>query len=258
MSQTLQAGARGLDDAAPLVLAHTSLFLDLDGTLAPIMSHPGEVGPKAERNALLRRLSESLGGRLAVVSGRSIADIDRILEGAVIAVAGVHGLERRDAKGGLHRIAPHPALARVAEELRQFAAALPGVLIEDKTLSLAVHFRAEPGAAHLVEAQALRIAAANGLAVQPGDHVVELKTPGHDKGDALRAFMADAPFAGARPIFVGDDLTDEAAFGAAASLGGFGVLVGRTRPSLARRQLSDPEAVLDWLRAAVMTAGAEA
>ena len=86
-----------------------------------------------------------------------------------------------------------------------------------------------------------------GLAFQAGDHVFELRTPGADKGDAVRAFMAEAPFAGARPIYVGDDLTDESGFRAAEKLGGFGVIVGTRRPTAAHYRLANVEAVLDWL-----------
>ncbi len=245
-----------LDAAGDLDLTQVSLFLDVDGTLAPIMPNPEDVGPIPQRTTLLRTLQSRLDGRLAVVSGRAIVDIDRILEASVTAVSGVHGLQRRDAQGGLSQAQAHPGLAPAAEALRQFAAPLQGVAIEDKGLSLAVHFRAHPQAAQLIEAQALSLAATHGLSVQPGDCVVELRTPGHDKGDAVRAFMSEAPFNGARPVFVGDDLTDEAGFGVAASLGGYGVLVGPERPTLARRRLADPAAVLAWLSRAVLTASA--
>jgi trehalose 6-phosphate phosphatase len=89
-----------------------------------------------------------------------------------------------------------------------------------------------------------------------GHMVAELRTPGPDKGDALAAFMAEPPFAGSRPVFIGDDLTDEDAFAAAAAGGGFGVLVGPDRPTAARMRLENVEAVHAWLTAAIAPAGA--
>lgn len=240
--------------AAPnaLDVAAASLFLDLDGTLAPIMARPDQVGPIAGRTALLQALSARLDGRLAVISGRAVCDIDRILAGAVVAVAGVHGLQRRAPDGRLVEARPHPALSALGEDLRALAATLPGVLIEDKQLSVAIHYRAAPGAGKRLAALARRMAAEHGLTLQAGDMVIELRTPGQDKGDAISAFMDEAPFAGSQPVFVGDDLTDEAGFAAAARLGGYGVLVGPARETRAARRLSDPSAVLAWLGQAVL------
>lgn len=240
--------------AAPTALdvAGASLFLDLDGTLAPIMARPDQVGPIAGRTALLQALGARLGGRLAVISGRAIGDIDRILAGAVVAVAGVHGLQRRASGGRVIEAHPHPALSALGDDLRSLAATLPGVLIEDKRLSVAVHYRAAPDAGKRLAALARRMAAEHGLTLQAGDMVIELRTPGQDKGDAIAAFMDEPPFSGSRPVFVGDDLTDESGFAAAARLGGYGVLVGPARETKAARRLRDPAAVLDWLGQAVL------
>lgn len=235
----------------PLRVETAALFLDLDGTLAAIEPHPGAVGPDQGRNDTLARLGKALEGRLAVVSGRGLADIDRILAGGVAAVAGVHGLDRRRADGRRVADPPSPQLiqARVAVE-----AALcphPGLVIEDKGLAFAIHFRQAPEMAAEVADVAGSVASSLGLVLQPGDMVVELRPPGHDKGDAIAAFMAEPPFRGFVPVFVGDDLTDENGFRAAARLGGYGVLVGRLRASDARYRLGDVAAVLDWLGAAV-------
>lgn len=252
MNPGRHSGATWLDDAAPLELSQTCLFLDIDGTIAPIVARPDQVGPVAGRTALLRALSVRLEGRLAVISGRAIPDIDRIVEGAVTAVAGVHGLQRRSADGRIHQAQPHPGLDVVRGRLAEFAAGRPGVLVEDKGLSIAIHYRAEPEAGDPINTAARRIATENGLGVQAGDQVVELRTPGQDKGDAIRAFMTEAPFAGGRPVFVGDDLTDEPAFETAARMGGYGLLVGPARPTHALRRLADCEAVLAWLDQAVL------
>jgi len=229
----------------------TALFLDLDGTLAAIEPHPDRVGPDQRRNDLLVRLDRALDGRLAVVSGRALADVDRILDGRVRAVGAVHGLDRRRADGARASVAaaPQMPLARAAVE-----AALgdrPGLLIEDKGLAFAVHFRQAPELASRVADTAAAVAASFALELQPGDMVVELRPPGCDKGDAIAAFMEEPPFRGFTPVFLGDDLTDENGFRAAASLGGFGVLVGRPRPTRALYRLPRIEAVMDWLGAAL-------
>jgi len=233
-----------------LALDDVALFLDLDGTLAPIMARPQDVGPEARRTQILDRLNRALKGRLAVVTGRTVEDVDRILDGRVRCVAAIHGLARRDHEGALVKAAPHPALADAARTLKAVAQAHPGMIVEDKGLSVTLHYRLAPeGAARAVETAA-RVAAETGLSLLPGHMVVELRTPGHDKGDSVRAFMARAPFAGKTPVFVGDDVTDEAGFGAVAELGGFGVLVGPARATAARWRMDGVDAVLDWLEAA--------
>ena len=159
---------------APLALARTALFLDLDGTLAPIAARPQDVVPDPRRTGILEKLGGRLDGRLAVVSGRTLCDIDRILEGRVPAVAAVHGLVRRDASGAVTQTPPHPAQPEAVAALRLFAARHPGMLVEDKVFSATLHYR---GAAEQAEAaghEAVRIAARTGLALQLGDMVVEL------------------------------------------------------------------------------------
>lgn len=231
----------------PALPQRPALFLDMDGVLAPITDTPGDVGPDDRRSRVLGRLLERLDGRLAVLSGRTIAEIDRICEGVVPCVAGIHGLERRDADGRLRRLAPHPDMGEVHEALIDFARDRPGVLIEDKGLGVTLHYRQAPDQAGAARALARGLAETHGLTLQPGDMVQELKTPGADKGRALTAFMDEAPFRGAVPVMTGDDLTDEFAFAAAAGLGGFGVLVGPPRETAALYGLTGPEAVMDWL-----------
>lgn len=234
---------------APLALAKAALFLDLDGTLAPIAARPQDVMPDPRRTGILEKLMGGLDGRLAVVSGRTLSDIDRILEGRVPAVAAVHGLVRRDAGGEVTESQPHPAQPEAVAALRLFAAGHPGMLVEDKILSATLHYRGAPEQAHAARQEAERIAARTGLALQPGDMVVELRTPGPTKGDSVEAFLAHAPFTGAVPIFLGDDLTDEDGFAAAERLGGYGVLVGPKRDTAARLRLDDVAAALAWLEA---------
>lgn len=234
---------------ARLTLAGTALFLDLDGTLAPIAERPQDVRPDPRRTSLIERLLEGLDGRLAVVSGRSLEDIDHILEGSVTTVAAIHGLIRRDASGAVGQAAPHPGLAEAATRLKAFAREAD-LLIEDKGLSLALHYRQAGHLAQDARDLAAEIAAETGLTFQPGDMVVELRTPGASKGDSIRAFMTEQPFAGAMPVFLGDDFTDEHGFFAVNTLGGYGVLVGPDRRTVARYRLDDVEAALAWLEAA--------
>ena len=235
----------------PLPDQGASLLLDLDGTIAPIMPRPHDVAPTPARTLLMKRLAERLGGRLAIVSGRTIAEVDRVLEGSVIAVAGVHGLERRTPAGRLERAMPDPALDLVRAELPRLLARFPDLNTEDKGLSVTIHFRAAPEAAAAVKAFARDIAARTDLVLQPGDTVAELRGPGAGKGAAIRAFMSEAPFAGTRPVYLGDDQTDEDGFAAVCALGGVGVLVGPAKSTAATRRLANVDAVMDWLSAAV-------
>ena len=237
---------RGPAPPPPLDPSRTALFLDLDGTLAPIAQRPDAVGPSVGLTRLLREATRRLDGRLAVISGRSLEDIDRILEGAVVAAAAVHGLVRRNAKGAVLTLPPHPGLNFARASLDRLTDR-PGILLEDKRLGLAVHYRKAPEAEEAVLAVCRSIAATTGLVLQLGRMVAELRTPGADKGESVRAFMAEQPFAGSVPVFIGDDLTDEDGFAAAAALGGYGVLVGEERATSARHQLADVEAVLGWL-----------
>lgn len=233
----------------PIRLDGAALFLDLDGVLAPLASTPDAVTPDPRRTRTLMRLGQALQGRVAVVSGRTLAEIDRIVDGAARAASGVHGLERRAADGGLSARDPSPSVRTALAAFQDFARHRPGVLIEDKGLSAGLHFRQAPDEAGAALALATALADETGLTLQPGSMVLELKTPGADKGTAVAAFMTEAPFAGAVPVMVGDDLTDEAGFEAAQALGGFGVLVGAPRSTAARYGLPGVSAVLDWLEA---------
>jgi trehalose 6-phosphate phosphatase len=235
----------------PLVLDRAALFLDLDGTLAPIAARPQDVRPERRRTELLERLSEALDGRLAVISGRTLADVDRILEGRVTAVAAVHGLVRREPDGAVHEASAHPALPLAADRFRAFAAQDSGLLVEEKGLSVALHYRLAKNLADEARQLAEQLARETGLALQHGDMVEELRTPGPTKGDSVRAFLRSPPFVGARPIFMGDDHTDEHGFQAAQALGGLGVLVGPPRETEARCRLLGVDEALGWLEAAL-------
>lgn len=244
--------ARADAEAAPLSvppprLIRPALFLDLDGVLAPLAPTPDAVMPDPRRTAVLRSLADRLGGRVAIVSGRTIAEIDRIAEAVTAPASGVHGLERRRADGAVLRADASRGVRAAIAAFEDFARTRPGVIVEDKAVAAGLHYRGAPDAAPAAEALTRRLAAETGLSLQPGNMVIELKTPGASKGTAITAFMAEAPFHGATPVMLGDDLTDEDGFQAAQALGGFGVLVGPPRPTAARFGLPDVDAVLDWL-----------
>ena len=236
--------------APPLDIQRLALFLDMDGVLAPLAPTPDEVVADPRRTAILRRLVKALDGRLAIISGRTLSEIDRITESASPVASGVHGLTIRRADGAVATRPADPAVRSVVAAFHAFAAERPGVSVEDKAVSAGLHYRGAPDAAADAEHLARRLAEETGLAVQPGELVFEVKTPGTDKGTALTAFMAEPPFAGGTPVMFGDDLTDEHAFRAAEALGGFGVLVGPIRETAARYRLDGVPEVLDWLEAA--------
>ena len=228
-----------------------ALFLDMDGVLAPLAPTPDAVRPVARRTAVLKALETRLEGRVAIVSGRTIAEIDRIADGAMTSASGVHGLERRRRDGSIERGAADKGVARALEAFNAFAAERPGMILEDKGVAAGLHYRQAPDQAGAAEVLARRLSDETGLTLQPGHMVLELKTPGATKGTALTAFMREPPFQGAAPVMLGDDVTDEDGFRAAAALGGYGVLVGPERPTAARYRLEDVDAVLTWLEAVV-------
>jgi trehalose 6-phosphate phosphatase len=231
----------------PASLTDAALFLDFDGTLVELAETPGSIRVPSALPHLLQRLGSQLDGRLALVSGRSIQDLEKHLDCTGLAVSGSHGLELRLADGSFVPLAAPRGLDGVSEELARFTEADPGLLVEQKPFSIAVHYRRAPEREPEVVRLVARLAAETGLSVQQGKMVTELRPAGADKGDAVRAFMLQPPFAGYRPIFVGDDLTDEDAFQAAAELGGGGVLVGAERDSAAKWRLDGVPAVADWL-----------
>lgn len=243
----IEAGNPALLPPPPARLIRPALFLDMDGVLAPLAATPDAVVSDPRRTALLRAIADRFDGRVAIVSGRTIREVDRIADSAVVSVAGVHGLERRGSDGRLGRASAAPAVRAAVAAFDRFAEERPGVIVEDKAVSAGLHYRGAPCAAADAEALAAELAAGTGLSLQAGNLVVELKTPGTDKGTALKAFMREPPFAGAVPVMLGDDLTDEHGFEAAVDLGGFGVLVGAPRRTAATFGLADVEAVLGWL-----------
>lgn len=233
-----------------LDLAHDALFLDLDGTLVDIEAQPELVTGSPELRDLLTRLSGAMNHAVALITGRTLDDADRILHGALAYVAGVHGFEvKRNSEIAREDIALAP-LARASTDLEGLAHAKT-VSIENKKASLALHYRHAPEIGPEVLRTAHEIAAKHGLRVIEGKMVVELAASSRTKGDALDLFMSAAPFQGRRPVVLGDDVTDEDAFAAAHNLGGHGVLVVAARDTAAAYHLANPRAVQGWLAASL-------
>jgi trehalose 6-phosphate phosphatase len=236
-----------------------ALFLDIDGTLLELAPTPDRVRVDAGIAALLPALARHLDGAIALITGRTIADADRLFAGQALPVAGLHGLERRAADGSLHVHRPDlPDLQPLKHELARFVARHEGLLFEDKGAALAVHYRRAPRlASHVhrtVRGRVARVSARNDLRLQPGKGVVEVKPSGRDKGTAILDYMAEAPFAGRLPVFVGDDRTDEFGFAVVTRAGGWAVKVGRG-PTHAQFRLPGVAAVRGWLAALAGSTG---
>lgn len=229
-------------------------FLDLDGTLIDIAPTPSAISVPVELPPLLARLSESADSALALVSGRSLDTLLQLVAPFDPPAAGLHGLEWRDSAGTIRRSEVPPGLDVIRNRLACLAHDTPGLLMEDKGLGVALHYRQAPALAEAaLHAVQSAVADQPGYTVLTGKMVYEVKPAGIDKGTALRAFMAHAPFAGRRPVFVGDDATDEYGFAAANDLGGLSVLVGPLRETQARHHLPDIDSCHAWLARAAGT-----
>ncbi|KFX07374.1 hypothetical protein KP22_04615 [Pectobacterium betavasculorum] len=224
-----------------------AFFFDIDGTLAEICQRPEQVKISSDRLRLLTRLS-FLSGALAIISGRSMVDIDRLLSPLKCPAAAVHGAQKRYACGTLWQSEAYLP-ENLLQQLRLLAADLPGVRLEKKAkIAMTIHFRACPESGHDVLLRVKRlIADYPQFALQPGKQVVEIKPRDVDKGAALHEFMAQPPFLGRIPVFVGDDLPDEGGFAAAQALGGIGIKVGQGE-TCATHRLASTESVENWLR----------
>ncbi len=233
-----------------------AFFFDFDGTLVELASTPDNVKVLTGVVASLGQLQQHTGGAVAVVTGRQLAVVDHMLSPLRLAGAGIHGLEHRQhADSLLHEIADASRLDPMRAELAAWATALPGLLIEDKGQSIAVHFRAQPDLADRVlrRLEDMQAISPGTITLQHGKMVSEIRLTGPDKGHAVKRLMAAPPFAGRIPVFFGDDVTDEAAFGAVQAAGGLGVFVGPpggTTTALAR--LSGPSEVHDLLHQLVL------
>ncbi|HTC37959.1 MAG TPA: trehalose-phosphatase [Steroidobacteraceae bacterium] len=225
------------------------LFLDVDGTLVELTDTPSQTQADPEIISLLREVAERLGGALALVSGRRIHTLDELFAPLRLPAAGLHGVERRKADGsaqGANFVDAQLDGARAA--IKALVNAHPGTLFEDKDRTIAVHFRMAPQSAQIVRESILDIAKALGsnYHIQAGKMLFEIKPRGFSKATAIQAFMKESPFNGRRPVFVGDDLTDQDGFALVDAQGGISVGVGDSVQG--RFYLPDVAAVRLWLR----------
>lgn len=228
-----------------------ALFLDLDGTLLEFAEKPHLVARPPRFLALLERLARQ--SAVAFISGRPIVDLDRILAPHCFPLAGIHGVERRDQTGKESRVEADTAGLEDARALiRNFASSYDNLIVEDKAVGVALHYRMHPELeedVHALERQLDEMLPA-GFGVMRGKMLIEVYTASVDKGTAIREFMAEEPFAGATPVFIGDDITDEAGFLVVNDLGGISVKVDDGETA-ARFRLPDVDGVLRWLEQVV-------
>ncbi|MEO8624715.1 MAG: trehalose-phosphatase [bacterium] len=224
-------------------------FFDVDGTLADIEQLPEDVRIRTRVRATIDRLYDATGGAVALVSGRTVVDIDRLYPGSKMPLSGQHGVEWRNATG--LRVSPtHDMrlLDRVRAALSDAVSRSPGLMLQDKGYSLALHYRQAPHMAayahHLMRAAQATLG--SDFAVMRGKRIVEIKPAFSNKGTAVAQLMTIPAFAGRIPVFVGDDITDEYGFSAVNEMHGISVKIG-TGPTVANWRLRDITELMTWL-----------
>jgi trehalose 6-phosphate phosphatase len=230
-------------------LGKCAILLDIDGTILDLAPSPQQVWVPAALRRTLARLDGLTGGAVALVSGRSLNDIDLIFSPLQLAAIGGHGAELRP----LANAEPRMCAALLRPDLKRKLASLtevgPGILVEDKGYSLALHYRLAPGRAEALRIAIERICAEeprDSVEILPGKLVVEIKAAGVNKATAVCELMQYQPFASRNPIFIGDDTTDEPVFGIISRFGGLGFSVGRVIAN-ANGHFDTPESVRTWL-----------
>jgi len=248
-AQMLQRRVPILPPPPPLALLQArgrlALLCDFDGTIVPIADKPDAILVPSGLPQRLEALAERLHGALAIVSGRSVSDLQRFLGPIAIHWAGSHGADVRTPAGEARSVARALPLP-VTRALAEFAAE-HGLHHEPKAHGAALHYRSRPESEAQARSFAEALAAEFGLVTKPGKFVIELVWPGANKGSAVRLLAGDPPFAGSMPIFIGDDITDEDGFAVCEELGGFGVAVGEREATNARYALNTVDEVLAWL-----------
>ncbi|HVE09830.1 MAG TPA: trehalose-phosphatase [Paraburkholderia sp.] len=242
--------------AAVLSPSEYAFFFDFDGTLVELAPTPDGVRVEPDMLALLAQLRTLTHGAVAIVSGRGIGSIDTFLGMPDLPVAGLHGAERRDANGDTQRIGFNDErLLRMEQVLAEVVNTHPGMLLEIKGASLALHYRNAPDREAAARTATERLVAEypDAYVLQPGKMVYEIKPKDVDKGRALRAFLDELPFAGRKPVFAGDDLTDEKGFAVVNDVGGLSIKVGGG-DTIARTRVDSVAALIEWMAAVVAAA----
>lgn len=231
----------------PDVPRESAFFFDFDGTLVALAPRPDLVAMEPQVREVLAALARQFDGAVAVVTGRPLDVVDDFLAPVVLPVAAEHGSIRRDSRGALHvDEGDAGAVASAHAALAPLAADNAGLILERKHSSIALHYRQRPELASACEQAVRDVVAKNpGLVILPGKMVFELKPKGVDKGEAVRAFLGEAPFQGRLPVFMGDDVTDEHAFEVVNALGGLSVKVD-DGDTLANYR-TDRKGLFEWL-----------
>jgi trehalose 6-phosphate phosphatase len=243
---------------ATLAVSDAAFFFDFDGTLAELASAPDKVVVEPRVRPLLEALSRLTGGAVAIVSGRGVENLDGMLAPLRLPTAGLHGAERRDANGDLLRVGfGDERLLKMEHVLEQVVNDNPGLLLEIKGAALALHYRNAPTreAAARAATEKLVERFADGYVLQPGKMVFEIKPKNVDKGRAIAAFLDEPPFAARRPVFAGDDLTDEKGFAVVNQRDGVSIKIG-AGDTIARSRLDTVSDMLDWIERIVASAAA--
>ncbi|MGO9420863.1 trehalose-phosphatase [Roseiarcus sp.] len=228
-----------------------ALFLDVDGTLLDLAERPDEVTVPRGLLASVAGAQAKTGGALALVSGRTIADLDRFFAPLRLPAAGVHGAELRldPGEGVISPPGTNPLPPSLWTALTDLLQGFPGTIAENKRFSYAVHYRLAPAVGDVLRrrlATLLKTAPYSGITMLEAHCAFELKTREFDKGRAIATFLSAPPFLGRTPIFIGDDDTDEAGFAVVSARGGRAFSVGRPRPG-ATATFGSPSEVRGWL-----------
>ena len=229
--------------------SNLALFLDVDGTLLDIEDHPADVRADPSLVAMLAKISTGLGGAMSLISGRQIADIDRIFAPVRFAAAGAHGSELRQHPDDSVAITKTSLPAPLIAQIRTFVEQNPDLLLEEKRGGVSLHYRRAPQLEKQCKAfvQTLLPEIEKDFRLIAGKMVLELAPIDHDKGAAITEMMRQEPFSGRRAVFAGDDVTDEDGFLAVNAMGGITIRVGGNRGSAAEYALPDVASVRRWL-----------
>jgi len=226
-----------------------AFLFDMDGTLAPIAASPEQAAVPAATREALKQLHAATSGALAIVSGRPISEIDHLLAPQVYCAGGLHGAQLRGPDGRQTQLSvDNEAVAAMVRALLPLVQAHAGLQLEDKGLSLALHYRNAPDLQEMVSAAVhdVLLPHTHAFVLQPGKMVLEIKPRQASKAGAIAHLMALPPFAGRLPLFAGDDLTDEAGFDMARQLGGVSIKIGEG-DTRAQWRMPTPAALAGWL-----------
>jgi len=223
-----------------------SLFLDFDGTLIEIAAGPDAIEVPDNISGRLKALADRFDGRLSLVTGRDLGNLEQHLGKLEIARAGSHGAEQIGVDGAPLGAKLKPIPSDDIAKLRQLASH-HGALFENKRHGAALHFRDAPTRGPAIQEAATIIAQQSSLTIKSGKCVIELVHPGANKGSAIATFMGTRTFAGSKPIFVGDDVTDEDGFIAVQKFGGLAIAVGERPSNNANFKLNGVKDVYAWL-----------